>query len=151
MSVYRRSSIPPPLRTEVSPSDLQHLDVLRRILALLDQPAASAKALAQLVEEMPVLAARLGASFMATAGTRPTTTQAELAVLGNRHLEAVLLGLLEDLMTLAAEQAGVPAHGSMFPPLATVRPPPPPLAAPPPPLSGPPPPPPSGRGSSSTR
>src|SRR6476661_5314049 len=102
MSVYRRSSMPPPLRTDVSPSDLQHLDVLRRILGVLDQPAASAKALAQLVEEMPVLAARLGASFMATVGTRPSTTHGELAVLGNRHLERVLLELLEDLTMLAA-------------------------------------------------
>ena len=125
MSVYRCSSIPAPLRmlrTEVSPSDLRHLDVVRRILAVLDEPAASAIALSKLVDEMPVLAARLGERFMDRHGVPTSTSQAELVLLGNRHLEAVLLQLLEDLTDLSAEQAGIPARGSVFPPLATLRP-----------------------------
>lgn len=124
MSVYRTSSLPPPLlrRTEVTATDLQHLDVVRRILFVLDEPAASASALAKLIDEMPVLAARLGDRFLEGRGIQ-TTTEAELAFVGNRQLEAVLLELLEDLTTLSAEQAGVPASGSMFPPLATLRPP----------------------------
>jgi hypothetical protein len=132
MSVYRRSSIPAPLRmlrTEVSVSDLRHLDVLRRILAVLDEPAASADALAKLIDAMPLLAARLGERFIDRHGVPTSTTRAELVLLGNRHLEGVLLQLLEDLTDLAAEQAGIPARGSVFPPLTTLsmRPPPEPI------------------------
>lgn len=126
MSVYRCSSIPAPLRTEVAVSDLRHLAVVRRILALLDEPAASAKALAKLIDEMPVLAARLGERFVSSSlryEETTTTTQSELAFLGNRHLESVLFQLLEDLTMLSAEQAGIPPSGSVFPPLATLRPP----------------------------
>lgn len=124
MSVYRTSSLPPPLtrRTEVEVDDLRHLDVVRRILSVLHEPAASASALAKLVDEMPVLAARLGDRFVRGLGGG-LTTEAELAFVGNRHLEAVLFELLEDLTMLSAEQAGVPASGSVFPPLATLRPP----------------------------
>ena len=125
MSVYRRSSIPVPLRmlrTEVSVSDLQHLDVIRQILGLLDEPAASAIALAKLIDAMPVLAARLGERFVDRWGVRTSTTQAELVRHGNRHLEAVLFQLLEELTDLRAEQAGIPAGGSVFPPLATLKP-----------------------------
>lgn len=121
MSVYRSSSIPAPLRmlrTEVSVSDLRHLGVVRRILAVLDEPAASADALAALIDEMPVLAARLGERFIDRHGVPTSTTQTELVLLGNRHLEGVLFQLLEDLTELSAEQAGIPARGSVFPPLA---------------------------------
>ena len=62
MSVYRRSSIPAPLRTEVTTDDLRHLDVVMDILRLLNEPAAGAVELARLVDRMPVLAARLGGS-----------------------------------------------------------------------------------------
>jgi hypothetical protein len=119
MSVYRRSSIPPPLRllrTEVCASDLQYLDVVRRILSVLHEPAAGAGALAQLVDEMPVLAARLGERLVQHPEAT-TTTEEELAFLGNRRLEAVLFELLEDLTVLSADQAGIPKTGSVFPPL----------------------------------
>jgi hypothetical protein len=107
----------------VSVADLKHLDVLQQILALLNEPAASATALARLIEAMPVLAARLAQRFASRVGTRPATVLAEIAFLGNRDLEALLFELLCDLTDLRAEQAGIPAHGSIFPPLATVRPP----------------------------
>ena len=123
MSTCRRLSIPPPLRTEVSVADLKHLDVLQQILSLLNEPAASATALARLIEAMPVLAARLAQRFASRVGTRPATVLAEIAFLGNRDLEALLFELLCDLTDLRAEQAGIPAHGSIFPPLGTVRPP----------------------------
>lgn len=121
--MYRRSSIPPPMRTEVAVEDLRHLEVVQRILRLLNEPAASAVELARLVEEMPVLAARLGARFTARFGDRPSTPSSELTFLGNRDFEAILFQLLEDLTDLRAEQDGIPAHGSIFPPLATLRPP----------------------------
>lgn len=121
MSVYRRSSIPAPLRTEVCADDLRHLDVVQRILALLNEPAASARQLAALIDEMPVLAARLGARFVTKVGDRSSTVASELAFLGNRELEAVIFELLEELTTLRADQEGVSAHGSIFPPLSTPR------------------------------
>jgi hypothetical protein len=121
--MYRRTSIPPPMRTGVSVEDLRHLDVVRRLLVLLNEPAASASEVARLVDEMPVLAARLGAHFAARVGGRPSTSTSELAYLGNRELEGVLFQLLEDLTDLRAEQEGIPAHGSIFPKLATVHPP----------------------------
>lgn len=122
MSVYRCSSIPAPLRTEATVDDLRHLDVVTGILRLLNEPAASAVELARLVDRMPVLAARLGARFGARVGDRPSTALLELTLLGNRDLEAVLFKLLEELTDLQAEQSGIPAHGSVFPALASVHP-----------------------------
>ncbi len=43
--------------------------------------------------------------------------------MGNRTFEAVLFELLVDLTDLAAEQDGIPANGSVFPPAPTVTPP----------------------------
>jgi len=128
MSVYRTSSIPAPLRTEVSAEDLRHLDVLERILALLDEPAASATELARLVDQMPVLVARLRMRFTARRTSNrpnpgPSTVASELAMLGNRDFEVVLFELLEDLTCLRAEQEGVPPHGSIYPRLMSVHPP----------------------------
>jgi hypothetical protein len=124
MSPYRSSSVPAPLRTDVCSDDLRHLDVVQRILALLNEPAASAAELSRLIEAMPVLAARLGARFTARMSGRTATSTSELAFLGNRELEAILLQLLEDLTDLRAQEAGVPAHGSIFPKLSTLLPPP---------------------------
>ena len=123
MSVYRRSSIPAPLRTAVSTSDLRQLDVVRRMLTLLNEPAAGAAELARLVDEMPVLAARLAERCAVKAGNRAGSSFTGLSFLGNRDFEAVLFELLEDLTDLAAEQAGIPAHGAVFPKVMTVRPP----------------------------
>jgi len=124
MSIYRSSSVPAPLRTDVCPDDLRQLDVVRRVLALLNEPAASAGELGRLIDAMPVLAARLAERFSARTGNRACASSSELAFLGNRELEAVLFQLLEDLTDLSAEQAGIPAHGSMFPKLVSVQPPP---------------------------
>lgn len=106
------------------PDDLRQLDVVQRILALLNEPAASASELARLINAMPVLAARLGARFTARAGGRTATSTSELTFLGNRELEAVLFQLLEDLTELRAEVAGIAANGSIFPKLTTMQPPP---------------------------
>jgi hypothetical protein len=116
--------VPAPLRTDVCTDDLRQLDVVQRILALLNEPAASASELARLIDAMPVLAARLGARFTARMGDRVATSTAELTFLGNRELEAVLFQLLEDLTDLRAQDAGIPANGSMFPKLTTLQPPP---------------------------
>lgn len=127
MSAYRTSSFPASVRTEVSIEDLRQLDVLRRILALLDEPTAGASELARLVDAMPVLVARLRGRFTARTSsrpsTRPTTVLSELTMLGNRDFEAVLFELLEDLTCLRAEQEDVPEHGSIFPRLMSVHPP----------------------------
>ncbi len=119
---YRRPSIPVPSRTALVRDDLRHLATIQRILQLLNDPAASASALAPLVESVPVLGARLRARFGANAIDRSTAT--DLAFLGNREFETVLFSLLEELTELRADAEGIPAHGSMYPPLRSVRPPP---------------------------
>lgn len=113
----------PPPRTDLSIDDLRHLDVVQRILGLLNEPTASARELAKLVEEMPVLAARLAARFTAKVGRRPSNAAAELAYLGNRDFEVVLFQLLEELTELRGDHEGVPAHGSVYPTLTTLQPP----------------------------
>lgn len=89
------------MRTEVCIGDLTQLDVVHRILALLNDAAASSSALGALVDEMPVLRARLNARFRQRFD-RSTTSAHELATLGNRAFEEVLLALLEDLTELRA-------------------------------------------------
>jgi uncharacterized membrane protein YccC len=123
MSVYRRTSMPPP-RTEVATEDLRHLEVIHRILRLLNEPAASAVALAQLINEMPVLGARLAARFKSRSkgSDRASNALAELTYLGNRDFEAVLFQLLEDLTALRADNAGICSTASILPALNTVRP-----------------------------
>lgn len=95
-------------RTDVQPEDLKHLDVLHKILRLLNEPRQSAAPLARLVERMPVLDARLRRAY------RPPQWYSEdnygdpdlttvLVMMGNRGFETVLLELLEDLTILNAE------------------------------------------------
>ena len=86
----------------MSRSDLGQLDVLHDILAVLNEPAADAKALGKLVERMPVLAARLQARFRSRS-SREANAESQIALLGNRAFESVLLELLEDLTVLRAE------------------------------------------------
>jgi hypothetical protein len=123
MSVYRRSTIPVPLRTAANAGDLAQLHVVQRVLTLLNEPSASAAELSKLIDAMPVLAARLGERFTARFGHRESTSLSELSFLGNRELEAILLQLLEDLTDFSAEQRGIPAHGSVFPRSTSVLPP----------------------------
>jgi hypothetical protein len=94
-------------RVEVRPEDLKRLDVLHKILRLLNEPRQSAAPIADLVEQFPVLAARVRRAYRPPQwytddAYGPATVRSVLSVIGNRAFEQVLLELLEDLTVLRA-------------------------------------------------
>ncbi len=90
-------------RTELCPSDLESVNVISELLLILNDPQASATALSRSIERLPVLRARLAARFATRHPNRRAPSVAEqIALLGNRTLEEVLLIMLEDLVELAS-------------------------------------------------
>lgn len=97
-----RASVPVPRPGDpatVTGDDLKYIDELSALLSTLNDPRAGAEALARHVEKIPVLKARIARRYLRGAGRRvlPETAQ-QIALLGNRELEAVLFELLEDLV-----------------------------------------------------
>jgi hypothetical protein len=88
----------------VTARDVARLDVLQRLLTILNDPQASAGSLARHVEPSSVLAARVEARFCVRnpGRTAPSLVQ-QIAILGNREIEALLLELLEDIIVLHSE------------------------------------------------
>jgi hypothetical protein len=84
----------------VTADDLRHIDEISALLATLNDPRASAAALARHVSKVPVLKLRIERRYKRVfmRKTCPGTTQ-QIALLGNRELEAVLLELLEDIVS----------------------------------------------------
>ncbi len=94
--------------TRVTAQDLQRIDQLSGLLATLNDPRAGADALARHVAAIPVLQARIAARFAQEHPNRKKHAIAQqIALLGNRVLEGLLLELLEDIITLHSE-ADVP-------------------------------------------
>lgn len=93
-----------PLRVLVAAEDLEKLDVLHELLATLNDPRASATQIARSIGRHPVLEARvlLAGQTEDNPKRRPRLPE-QLARLGNREVEAILLQLLEDLTELDAE------------------------------------------------
>ncbi|MEO7109033.1 MAG: hypothetical protein ABI183_01235 [Polyangiaceae bacterium] len=90
--------------TRVTPADIERLDIIHALLSELNDPRASAASIAPFIGAFPPLRARIEHAFR----TRRPNAQAknlaaQLALLGNREVEAVLLELLEDLTMLRAE------------------------------------------------
>ena len=100
----RRELTLPPDPTIVTVADLGRIGGVQSLLATLNDPRAGADVLARQVAAIPVLAARVSQCF---AQHHPNRTKHELgqqiALLGNRKLEGVLLALLEDIVTLHSE------------------------------------------------
>jgi hypothetical protein len=95
--------------TRVRPEDLDRIDVLCELLLTLNDPAASARTIGKYLERYPVLRARVEARYRKRYGAdraipRPS---GQIAALGNRELEAVLLQLLEDIVTFHCERTPV--------------------------------------------
>lgn len=88
----------------VTVADLGRISMLQSLLATLNDPRAGADVLARHVAAIPVLAARVAQCFTQH---HPNRTKHELAqqiaLLGNRKLEGVLLLLLEDIVMLHSE------------------------------------------------
>ena len=101
-------SRPPPRPEElvVSAADIDRLDVLQALLTTLNDPRASANALARDAERFPVLRARIEVRYRARMGGQQAPKLAEQIVrLGNRELEGILLELLEDVVVVGSEIA----------------------------------------------
>ena len=97
-------SAAPQVRTQVLPEDIGRLEAIHAVLDLLNDSHASALGLARLVAGFPPLEARIINRFRARFPKRDhAPLPQQIATLGNGELEAILLGLLEDLTVLHAE------------------------------------------------
>lgn len=110
----------------VRAADLAHLQFIHETLSVLNDECAGAAAIARCIEKLPPLRARLARRYQKlhahTFRKAPPVVE-QLAHLGNRELEGVLLELLEDLTILRADLADArirPAHlpAVSLPPLA---------------------------------
>lgn len=89
---------------QVRPDDLKQLRVIHDLLATLNDQYASRGRIEQLCRAMPVLAKRVLAHARVVSPLRDIRVlQEALTVIGNRGVESVLLGLLEDLTMLKAD------------------------------------------------
>ena len=95
---------PSPDELQVSAADVGRIDVLQSLLATLNDPRASAHALARDAERFPVLQARIEVRYRSRAsGAQGIRLAEQIARLGNRELEGILLELLEDLVVVGSE------------------------------------------------
>jgi hypothetical protein len=96
--------------TQVCARDVERIGVLQELLMTLNDPAASAGAISQHVENYPVLRARIAVLYRKRYGDRALPrTSAQIAALGNRELEGALLQLLEDVVEFhSASDPGTP-------------------------------------------
>lgn len=99
-------SLPRPISEQdcvVQSEHLEHVDNIRSLLGALNDPYASGHKIAKLVAEIPVLAARCVRRAGRTRSVEVATIEHALSLIGNRGLEAELLGVLEDLTLLKAQ------------------------------------------------
>jgi hypothetical protein len=90
--------------TQVTPADIERLDIIHALLGELNDPRASAVTIAPFIGAFPPLRARIEQAFRTRRpNAHAKNLAAQLALLGNREVEAVLLELLEDLTMLRAD------------------------------------------------
>ena len=89
---------------QVTSADLSSIDRISALLLTFNDARAGADALARHIVKIRVLKARVEQRFVQRYPNRqlPGVAQ-QVALLGNRELEALLLQLLEDVVTLASE------------------------------------------------
>jgi hypothetical protein len=94
---------------QVAAGDLEHIDILQALLATLNDPRASAGQLVRHIQQSRVLSSRIEARFCQRQANRevPGLTE-QIALLGNREIESVLLQLLEDIIELASQMPDTP-------------------------------------------
>ena len=96
--------VPAESAAQVRVGDLKRLGVLHDLLRVLNDPLAGAQQIAMHVGRMPCLRARVTRRFAERLTGRAIPSLPEqVAALGNRALEGILLALLEDLTELRAE------------------------------------------------
>ena len=89
---------------KIRPADLQRLDLVKELLSLLNDPYVGPYKLTETITHIPVFAARCrreAALFRPRADVEDI--ERALNVIGNRGIEKVLLGLLEDMTILKAD------------------------------------------------
>jgi len=103
---YSYIRVPSSCELAVTRADLDRLDVLRQLLLTFNDPSASARSLAPFVERFPALRARVASAFARAVPFKelPDVTQ-QIAMVGNRALEGVLLELMEDLAAIDEPEA----------------------------------------------
>src|SRR5271165_209863 len=96
--------VPPESAAQVRRADLNRLGIIHDLLRVLNDPLAGAQQIALHVGRLPCLRARVTRRFAERlAGRTIPSLPEQVAALGNRSLEAILLALLEDLTELRAE------------------------------------------------
>jgi hypothetical protein len=100
----RSDAASPPDPTRVTVADLTRIDGVNSLLRTLNDPRAGADVLARHIAAIPVLKARIEQRFVQHHPNRakPGLGQ-QIALLGNRMIEGILLELLEDLVMLHSE------------------------------------------------
>ena len=112
-------STPPPSMeaVRVTAADVARLDVFQSILTTLNDPRASAANLARDVQKSPVLCARIEVVYrQCVGGTNAPRLVEQIARIGNRALEAVLLDMLEDVVILGTELRDPDCESGVFQP-----------------------------------
>lgn len=89
---------------QVTHADLARIDTISSLLGTLNDPRAGADVLARHVSDIPALKARISRRFLRANPelTRHGLAQ-QIAILGNRVIEGILLELLEDVVTLHSD------------------------------------------------
>jgi hypothetical protein len=92
--------------TAVREQDVERVNVLQELLLTLNDPLAGARKIASHVQQYPVLRARIEARYRHLHGGRTLPGPMEqIATLGNRELEQILLLLLEDIVKFHSERS----------------------------------------------
>jgi hypothetical protein len=103
-STARPSALPIEDPERVTVDDLRHTDAISELLFALNDPSAGADLLGRHIAKIRPLKARIAKRFAARYPNRAVTDIAQqVALLGNRELESILLSLLEDVVTLNSE------------------------------------------------
>lgn len=95
----------PRLDVTVTDADLAHVETIKELLRVLNDPCAGEAQLARLIERVPVLAARCIARARHAHPLRQArTVRQALSLIGNRGIEAEVLNVLEDLTIVKSER-----------------------------------------------
>lgn len=102
--VVRDSPVPDDPGGRLTVADLDSIDAISKLLLTLNDPSAGAEALARHIVKIRPLKARIAERFLVRYPNRKVVqVSQQVALLGNRELEGILLALLEDLVILADE------------------------------------------------
>jgi hypothetical protein len=107
----------------VTIEDLKHTDAISELLFALNDASAGADILGRHIAKIRPLKARIAKRFAVRYPNRSSVEIAQqVALLGNRELETILLSLLEDVVVLNSEVGPVPpARRSDPPPGSTLK------------------------------